>query len=146
MSAGEERQAALVPAQSASLTQAGAKSLAARGRADLRINEEAEEWLKRGVEFYWQQQYEDAFRCFERGIQLNPNDPKLQTNLGYAYFKGEGVPKDCAQAACWYRKAAERGNPEAQFSLGALYDLGQGVPRDYAQAEYWYRRAADQGM
>jgi hypothetical protein len=51
MSAGEEKQGALVPVQSTALTKAGAKSLAARGRADLRVREEAEEWLKKVCEF-----------------------------------------------------------------------------------------------
>jgi TPR repeat protein len=47
---------------------------------------------------------------------------------------GWGVPQDYAQAAIWYRKAAEQGSAEAQFNLGLLYDNGLGVPLDYSQA------------
>ena len=47
-----------------------------------------------------------------------------------------------AQAALWYRKAAEQGNADAQLSLGYLYDDGQGVPQDYAEAYFWYYLAA----
>ena len=55
MSAGEEKLAALVPIKTTALTKAGAKPLVARGQADLRIREEkereeAEEWLRRGLE------------------------------------------------------------------------------------------------
>jgi hypothetical protein len=55
---------------------------------------------------------------------------------------GAGVPQDYAQAALWYRKAAEQGDAEAQWSLGGLYLGGHGVPRDYAEAYFWYALAA----
>jgi clan AA aspartic protease (TIGR02281 family) len=66
-------------------------------------------------------------------------------NLGVMYAKGQGVPQDYAQAATWFRKAADQGNALAQANLGMAYDKGQGVPQDYAQAVAWYRKAADQG-
>ena len=34
-------------------------------------------------------------------------NPKAQFNLGVAYGKGEGVPKDYAESMKWYRMAAE---------------------------------------
>jgi TPR repeat protein len=77
------------------------------------------------------------------------------------YRNGKGVPKDDAQAAEWYRKAADQrnadapfrslaskadqGDADAQFLLGGLYDNGRGVPQDYVEAMSWYRKAADQG-
>lgn len=145
MSAGEENRSALVPAQTAALTKAGAKSLAARGRADLRVREEAEEWLQKGLEFYYKRLYEDAFACFERGTQLCPNHSATQLMLGVLYYYGQGVPQDRAQAAVWYRMAAEQGLVEAQFSLGFQYNFQDGLPRDYALAAFWYRKAAEQG-
>jgi hypothetical protein len=48
------------------------------------------------------------------------------------------VPRDYAQAAAWYRQAAEQGDAEAQGSLGFLYGIGEGMPRDYAEAYFWY--------
>jgi hypothetical protein len=51
MTAGEENQSGLVPAQSTALARVGAKSLAARGHTELRKREEAEEWLRKGLEF-----------------------------------------------------------------------------------------------
>jgi TPR repeat protein len=62
------------------------------------------------------------------------------------YAKGEGVPKDDAEAVKWYRKAAEQGLAEAQYNLGVMYDEGEGVPKDDAEAVKWYRKAAEQGL
>jgi uncharacterized protein len=67
---------------------------------------------------------------------------KQELQLAAAYFAGRGVPKDLAQAAYWYRKAADQGNPAAQVYLGYLYSVGLGVPQDTAEAIRWYRRAA----
>ena len=55
------------------------------------------------------------------------------------------MPQNDAQAAAWYRKAAEQGHAEAQFTLGGMYYEGEGVTRDYGQAAAWFRKAAEQG-
>lgn len=68
-----------------------------------------------------------------------------QCSLGVMYKDGKGVPQDYAQAALWYRKAAEQGYHQAQYHLGLLYDSGHGIPQDYLEAARWYRKAADQG-
>jgi TPR repeat protein len=47
------------------------------------------------------------------------------------------VLQDYAEAARWYRKAAEQGNAIAQTNLGTMYFQGQGVPQDYAEAVRW---------
>jgi hypothetical protein len=65
--------------------------------------------------------------------------------LGGLYEHGQGVTQDEAEAARWYRKAAEQGYSSAQVDLGFLSEAGLGVPRDYAQAAMWYRKAAEQG-
>ncbi len=78
-------------------------------------------------------------------VKANAGDADAQYNLGSAYDLGQGVPQDNAQAAAWYRKAAEQGHAAAQYNLGASYYIGQGVPQDYAQAVAWYRKAAEQG-
>jgi hypothetical protein len=81
----------------------------------------------------------------ERVAQTPPLGPEAQFNLGLMYDKGQGVPQDYAEAAKWYRKAAEQGNAEAQYNLGMMYYAGQGVPQDHAVAAKWYRKAAEQG-
>ena len=37
-------------------------------------------------------------------------DADAQDNLGFLYEFGHGVPQDDAQAAFWWRRAAEQGN------------------------------------
>ncbi len=148
MNAGEEKHAALVPVQSTGLTRVGPKSLAARGRADLRTQEEAEEWLRKGLELREQGRYEEAFGYFERGIQLKPNHPEIQFMLGLSFSGGEGAPRDNAMARAWYRKAAEQGLKEAQYNLGLSYygwDDGPGLRQNYEEAADWFRKAAEQG-
>jgi len=156
-----EKQTALVPVQPNALTKTGAKSLVARGHIELRNNEEAEVWLNKGAESYRQQRYDDAFHCFQHGIQLNPNHPVLQFNLGSLYYDGigsrnehlkglinndeEGVEKDNVKAAKWFRKAAEQGCIDAQSQLGLCYSYGIGVPIDHVEAAVWWRKAAEQG-
>jgi hypothetical protein len=66
---------------------------------------------------------------------------EYQVGFDYEY----AYPQDDAQAAVWFRKAAEQGLAEAQFSLGEFYDQGDGVTQDDAQAALWYRKASEQG-
>jgi hypothetical protein len=68
-----------------------------------------------------------------------------QSNLGYMYANGQGVPQDYVEAARWYRLAAEQGEAWAQYSLGNMYNNGEGVAQNYAEAARWYRLAAEQG-
>jgi TPR repeat protein len=60
--------------------------------------------------------------------------PSAQFNLGQRYEYGIGIPQDYAQAAAYYRKAADRGYAAAQQYLGFLYESGKGVPQDYVLA------------
>jgi uncharacterized protein len=53
------------------------------------------------------------------------------------YDQGHGIPQDYAQAAQWYRKAAEQGLENAQCKLGFAYGKGHGVPQDYAEEYFW---------
>lgn len=72
-------------------------------------------------------------------------DAAAQCRLAFAYLKGTGVPQDYAEAARWFRKAAEQGVAAAQFPLGMMLFTGSGVPKNTREAAAWYRRAADQG-
>ena len=49
-----------------------------------------------------------------------------QSSQGAKGDSGRGVPQDRAQAAAWYRKAAELGDANAQFNLGLMYRYGPG--------------------
>jgi TPR repeat protein len=78
--------------------------------------------------------------------KANAGNPDAQFRVGVQYELGSRVKKDPAQAATWYRKAAEKGDVRAQHSLGLLYELGNGVPTDFAQATQWYQMAAENGF
>jgi TPR repeat protein len=145
---GEENQEALVPAQSTALTRVKPKSLAAGALADLRTQEAADEWLRKGHEFRGQARYEEALECFERGIELKPNQPEIQFMLGLSFDVGEGVPRNLEMARAWYRKAAMQGLKEAQYNLGLCYygwADGPGLQQIYQEAAIWFRKAAEQG-
>ena len=58
------------------------------------------------------------------------------------YVGGQGVPQDYAEAAKWFRGAADQGEPRAQTNLGAMYHRGEGVPQNYVQAHMWANLAA----
>lgn len=63
------------------------------------------------------------------------------------YRVGKGVRKDAAEAARWYRVAAQRSHAVAQYNLAVLYAAGEGVPKkDFAEARHWFQLAGDQGF
>lgn len=72
-------------------------------------------------------------------------DPAAQAALGRAYQDANGVPRDYALAAKWYRKAADQGSAIAQNNLGNMYAAGNGVEKNPEEAVSWYRKSARQG-
>ena len=58
------------------------------------------------------------------------------------YATGRSVLKDDAEAAKWFRLAAEQGVASAQYDLGLSYAFGEGVLKDAAEAARWFRLAA----
>ncbi len=145
MSNEDEKVIGLVPSPSSALSRVGSTSLVQRGMQDWLAAEDAERWLKKGLEFSAQERHEEAFACFQRGIELNPRHPELLCYLADAYHMGRGVQEDDVQAVALYRRATEQGNVEGQVCLGWHYCCGEGVPLDYAEAAKWWRMAADQG-
>lgn len=69
-------------------------------------------------------------------------DLEARVIVGEVYERGMGVAPDYAEAARWYRLAAEAGSRRAQVNLGHLYETGRGVAQDPQAALDWYRRAA----
>ena len=99
---------------------------------------------------------EDAYAAYNRGdyataLQLyKPLAAKgnvaAQTNIGWMFQSGQGVPRDYDEAIKWYRLAAEQGDSSAQYNLGRMYANGLGVPKNDKEAVKWYRLAAAQGL
>ena len=72
-------------------------------------------------------------------------DAESEMELGRRYDKGEGVVKDHAEAAKWYRKAAEQNYVDAQFNLGMCYEEADAGTEDWAEVYKWLSLAARQG-
>ena len=92
-----------------------------------------------------------AMGDYERALQTllplarTSDHAYAQYYLGVMYANGQGVQLDYAEAAKWYRAAAEKGIAAAQTKLGQLYMEGQGVPRDMELAYAWFSVAASLG-
>ena len=81
-----------------------------------------------GLAAYKKGDYKTAMRLWKPLAEQG--DASAQSNLGFMYSNGEGVPEDDKQAVKWYRLAAEQGHALAQSNLGLMYDEGDGVPED----------------
>jgi TPR repeat protein len=69
-----------------------------------------------------------------------------QVEFSILLFNGEGVPRDEARAARYFRHAAGRGNAVAQNRIARLYAAGRGVPKNLVEAAAWDMAAAAQGL
>ena len=65
--------------------------------------------------------------------------------LGGHYYHGYHVKADHAEAARWFRIAADRGQHEIMTDLGIMYWSGDGVPKDEKIAIGYWRKAAAAG-
>jgi TPR repeat protein len=97
----------------------------------------------RGNEAANRQDYAAAMHLFRQAA--DQGYAPAQSDVGWLYARGLGVPQDPAEAANWYLKAANGGYTQAQSNLGWSYQAGIGVPQDYGEAMYWYRKAAEKG-
>ncbi|MDR3473771.1 MAG: tetratricopeptide repeat protein [Devosia sp.] len=84
--------------------------------------------------------------------KANAGDPSAQLAAGEALTRTAAALTDpddrdaaLAQAAIWYRKAADQNNLASELRLAEAFRDGRGLPRDPAQAAIWYRKAAEQG-
>gem|GEM_PF-2484289 len=65
--------------------------------------------------------------------------------VGLCYAAGESVERNYAEAAKWYKKAAEWGDGDGAYELGNCYHCGRGVPSSDAKAFEWYQKGAALG-
>ena len=99
---------------------------------------------------------DDGYDAFNRGDYAaalalwlplaKTGDGPAQNAVGDLYHEGHGVKQSDAEAARWYRKAAEQHVAEAQYSLATLYAQGHGVPHDAALAYMWFALATAGGF
>ncbi|HIE02149.1 MAG TPA: sel1 repeat family protein [Thiotrichaceae bacterium] len=72
-------------------------------------------------------------------------DVAAQFQLATAYYTGQGVSQNHAEAVKWYLKLAKKGFAAAQHNLATAYSRGEGVPQSDEKAFGWYLKAAEQG-
>jgi hypothetical protein len=69
-----------------------------------------------------------------------------QRELGVMYATGDwSGPKDLAEAARWYRLAAEKGHAESQYDLGFMLLLGEGGKKNAEEGLMWLECAGELG-
>lgn len=100
-----------------------------------------EEVLEEARQAYYEGYYDKAMTLFKK-ISYNA---VAAYYIGEMYYVGEGVARNYAEAAKWFRKSAGQGDADAQYNLGYMYETGKGVARNYAEAVRWYRKSAEQG-
>jgi hypothetical protein len=67
-----------------------------------------------------------------------PDNPSAEDLLGRLYRDGHGVKQDGAEAAKWFRKAADQLSNDARADLGNLYaEGGAHFPQNYEEAYFW---------
>jgi len=65
------------------------------------------------------------------------------TEMGQILTEGKIIPQDFAEAAQWFRWAADSGDGKAEELLGNMYAEGKGVKRDDVEAVRLYRLAVN---
>lgn len=99
--------------------------------------------LAAGKDAYERSDYATAVReltpLAEQGI------PEAEVLLGKMRAKGQGLPRDPAQALKWFQAAADQGSADGQFQLGSAYLNGAVGVKDSAQGLKWLKLAAARG-
>ena len=106
------------------------------------VNETSPEF-NAGVKAVWDKDYKLALSALKPLAEQG--HASAQSNLGYLYENGLGVPIDLSEAMRWYRQSAEQGNSYSQTRLGYLFERGLGVPRNDTLAAQWFAKSAEAG-
>lgn len=98
--------------------------------------------IRRGIVAYQQRDYTTALH--ELYGLANNGHAEAQYYLGLMFARGEGVPRDPAQAQYWFEKSARGGSANAQFSYANLLWQGTYLTQNRRVALDWYKKAAAQ--
>ncbi|WP_416796316.1 peptidoglycan-binding protein [Ciceribacter azotifigens] len=87
----------------------------------------------------------DAIKPASLVIAAKQGDPLALFEVAARYSEGRGVDGDFAEAAKWYKMAADKGFAPAMYRLANLYENGSGVERNVETARHYYELAAEKG-
>lgn len=99
--------------------------------------------LQKGIQYYNQQNYEQAFQCFVKA-QIQ-GDKEAPNYLGICYENGFGVETSITKAIEWYKVGIKEGDAYAMTNLGCLYAKGVGNVKDENQAFLLFKESAEKG-
>ena len=100
------------------------------------------EMFEMGQSFYDKGNYTEALKWYKKAADNGSSD--AQSELGFMYMNGEGVPINKSEGAKWLIKASENGDIMAQRALGFMYKNGDGVPRNISESNKWLGKASSQ--
>ena len=93
-----------------------------------------------GSSYYDKGNYQEAIKWYTKAAENGHRD--AQSELGFMYLNGEGVPINKPVALKWLIKAGENGDAMAQQILGYMYRNGDGVYKSESESQKWFRKAA----
>ena len=67
-----------------------------------------------------------------------------ENNVGWHYYKGDGIKRSIPDAVFWITRSAEQGEPFAYGSLCEIYDAGDTFEKNNIEAYKWCKLAVDQ--
>jgi len=115
----------------------------AHGRNTVPDDQALREQYQDGLVAYYNGDYAAALKAWRPLAQRESESSAAQIFLGFMYATGQGVERDLAMAAEWYRRAAMQDDMLAQVRLALLYRRGgEGVGQDRVQAHLWASLAA----
>jgi hypothetical protein len=92
------------------------------------------------VQAYGTGDYATALAEFK--VLADQGKPEAQYFMGLFYHNGFGVPRDQAESANWFLKAARQGDARSQYYVGIMAEKGQGVEKDPVAAHLWLSLSA----
>lgn len=98
------------------------------------------ELYEKGSLYYHKGNYQEAIKWYTKAAEKGYT--VAQSELGFIYLNGEGVPVNKAEAVKWLKLAGEKGETMAQYTLGCLYKKGDGVYKSESEANKWFKLAA----
>ena len=108
----------------------------------------ANEYIKKGMEYYRAKNYTQAASYLEKAANLG--EFTSQSVLGSMYMKGEGVARDYQKATSLLEQIANDKTAlpdnaiQAMLDLSVMYMKGEGV-QDHQKSLFWAEKAANLG-
>lgn len=95
------------------------------------------------ISLYDARRFDEALAILQPAAEAGSGS--AQYHLGLSLARGEGRPRNLAEAARWFERAASQGHGHSQYILGHMCATGDGVTVDRARAHMWFSAAAAGG-